>query len=237
MTDYMSLLSRWADERISPRIEQVLEMLPRVVASPSYDFRSDLYPLLSAIDELIPGIGMQYTRWEGRTPRFPFAKECDAAVRPLSYVPYHLAALMSPSVMAREIANYAGAHVEQCVKGVVTRRDRRKPLGTLIRLPIVEKRIGSELCDGISQYVPSWNAAKHDYEGRGPESVITLEDAIRNYFVARSLGAAVLNATGLLRPAVLAIEEAANNRTYYRRGYLPEPTRPSLLATQPTLGC
>lgn len=223
MVDYMSLLSRWADERISLRVERVLEMLPGVAASPSYDFRSDLYPLLSAIDELIPGIGMQYARWEGRTPRFPFAKECDAVVRPLSYVPYRLAALMAPSVMAREIVNDAGAHVEQCVKGVVTGRYRRKPLGTLIRLPIVEKRIRSELCDGISQYVPSWNVAKHDYEGRGPESVITLEDAIRNYFVARSLGAAVLNATGLLRPAVLAIEEAANNRTYYHRGYLPEP--------------
>ncbi|MDE0289920.1 MAG: hypothetical protein OXJ36_18880 [bacterium] len=221
MTDYMALMDRWAGEHIRYEIEGTLEDLPCMLASTSYNFRDDLYPRLSAIDEQIPGVGMQYAHWEGITPRFPFAEAFDAVVRPLSYVPYHLAAPMAYSVMAREVVNDSGAHIEQCVKKLcITGRNRRRSLGQVINSKRAVKRLGVELVEGITQYTPSWNAAKHDYEGSGPESVITLDDAIRNYFAARSLGAAVLKATGSLSGAVQAIEDAANNRVYYRRGCL-----------------
>ena len=78
-----------------------------------------------------------------------------------------------------------------------------------------------DLVGAITQYTPSWNVAKHDYDGGGrPQSVITLDDAIRNYFVARSLGAAVLKSIGSLSRTVQAIEAASDNHSYYNRGYL-----------------
>ena len=220
MTDYMALMDRWAGEHIRYEIERTLEGLPRLLASTSYSFRDDLYPRLSAIDEQIPGVGMQYAHWEGATPRFPFAKAFDPVVRPLSYVPYHLAAPMTYSAMAREVVNDAGAHIEQCVKTLFITGRNRRSLGQVINSPRVVKRLGTELVEGIAQYTPSWNAAKHDYEGSGPESVISLDEAIRNYFSARSLGAAVLDATGSLSGVVQAIEDAANSRIYYKRGRL-----------------
>ena len=101
----VALLDRWTDKNIRAELEQVLHELPDLVASASYDFRHDLYPALSAIDEQIPGVGMQYVHWEGATPRFPFAKAVDVVVRPLSYVPYRLATPMMANVMAREVVS------------------------------------------------------------------------------------------------------------------------------------
>ena len=111
------------------------------------DFRDDLYPCLSAIDEQIPGVGMQYAHWEGATPRFPFAKAFDPVVRPLSYVPYHLAAPMTHSVMAREVVNDAGAHVEQCVKKL-TGRNRRQSLGQVHQQPASRETPRYRACSG-----------------------------------------------------------------------------------------
>ena len=233
MTDYVELLDRWTDKNLRAELEQVLHELPNLVASASYDFRRDLYPALSAIDQQIPGVGMQYAHWEGATPRFPFAKAVDAVVRPLSYVPYHLATPMMYNVMAREVVNDAGAHVEQCVKLLNIGRNRRVPLGVLVNNSRVKKRLGPDLVGAINQYTPSWNVAKHDYEGGGPQSVITLDDAIRNYFVARSLGAAVLKSIGSLNRTVQAIEEASDNHSYYNRGYLLDTrVRPLVQSTK-----
>ena len=221
MTDYRALLDKWVNRGTRLAVERVLEHLPHLIASASYNFRHDLYPRLNTIDQEIPGVGMHYVHWEGATPRFPFAKAVDAVVRPLSYVPYHLAAPTMYSVMAREVVNDAGAHVEQCVKKlIVAGHNRRSPLGVAVNSKKAKRSLGSDLVEAINQYLPSWNAAKHDYDGGGPESLITLDDAIRNYFVARALGAAVLKTNGLLDRAVEAIEEAASNQTYYNRGYL-----------------
>jgi hypothetical protein len=78
--------------------ELLRDCLPKLAAQievetgkPITDFKNDLYPRLAAIDQQIPGTGMQFVIWDDKTPWFPFSPKFDGIIRGLSYVPYILA--------------------------------------------------------------------------------------------------------------------------------------------------
>ena len=143
-------------------------------------------------------------------------------VRPVSYVPYHLAASTMPlGSMAREVVNDSGAHLEQCVKRI-RGAPKKQPLGPTLNIPRVRRQVGDELADAIDKYRNVWNIAKHEFEGGSPESVLSLADAIEAYFVSRALGFRVLETVkhGTVDKMHAALDEASQRGILYRRGYL-----------------
>ncbi len=217
-----SLASAWLPPAISGELHAIRQEVSALAGRNGYVFERDLYPRLRALDIQIPGVGMQYVRWDSGTPRFPFWKPFDSVVRPVSYVPYHLAAsAMLLGSMAREVVNDSGAHLEQCVKRV-RGAPGKKPLGPAVNTPRVRSHIGDELADAIGKYTSVWNVAKHEFEGGSPESVLSLPDAIEAYFVSRALGCRVLEAvkSGTASRICSALDDASRRGIFYRRGYL-----------------
>ena len=225
-----SLASAWLPHAVRAELNAIRQEVSALVGRNSYVFERDLYPRLRALDTQIPGAGMQYVRWDSGTPRFPFSKLFDSVVRPVSYVPYHLAASTMPlGSMAREVVNDAGAHLEQCVKRV-RGAPRKQPLGPAVNNPRVRRQIGDELSDAIGKFTRVWNVAKHEFDGGSPDSVLSLADAFEAYFVSRALGSRVLEAAkcGTVDKMHTALDEASQRGIFYRRGYLlPMPSHES----------
>ncbi len=219
--EHKKLINEWADSSILRDLETMLVTQLFMPSHLGWDFRTRLYPLMRDLDSRIPGVGMHYVAWRGATPHFPFpGKEFDGVVRTLRYIPYYLASQANLQMMARSVAEFSGAHVEQCVK--LLSRTRKKSLGVLVRQARVKKRLGDRLALAIGEYVPSWNQAKHEYGPGTTESVVPIESAIGNYYTARVLGAKALDALGKLDSVVEATHAAANHGTYYKIGSLPE---------------
>jgi len=191
------------------------------------EFRTNLYPRVVEIDRQIPGIGMQCAVWSKTTPHYPFpGQEFDGIVRPLRYVPYKLASRIPLQMISRSVVFDSGGHLEECVKDfcrtmrLPERHYEHKPLGTCTNL------IKSQLRDALAQDILrfcsiSWNQAKHRYRDGLPKSVISVEDAIVSYFVARILGAKVLTESGRLDAVVKAVEDARRKGEFYVTGELP----------------
>ena len=96
-------------------------------------------------------------------------------------------------------------------------------MGRLANRPDVRSLLDEKLADAIGQFCRvSWNQAKHQYAYGYPKSVISVEDAIGSYFVARALGAKVLVVAGRLEALTKVIEDAKRNRVFYTTGELPK---------------
>jgi hypothetical protein len=220
---------------MNPTLTNILEAhspglpdhLLQALEEPIYSFRADMYPRLCQLDSLIPGIGMQYALWSETTPHYPFSSEFDGIVRPLRYVPYNLASGMDFRMIARTVALYAGAHLEECVKAFSCVKLghlrsailMRRTLGSLARH--LQPQLGNRLSGDIIAFCDiSWNQAKHQYADGLPKSVIPFIDALAAYFAARMLGADVLRLAGLLESVVHAIEKARANGQIYITGEL-----------------
>ena len=118
----------------------------------------------------------------------------------------------TPFLRTRHIVQDIGAHLEGCVKELhgVTQINQTVsprtslgflPLGALAKgSPWVRKRLGNTLCRDIVQFCQlAWNHAKHEYRNNGsPDPMIPFADAVGCYFLARSLGAEVMQASGQL---------------------------------------
>ena len=108
------------------------------------------------------------------------------------------------------------------VRGISYRVYSQAPLGRLANRPDVRSLLVEKLPDAISQFCRiSWNQAKHQYAYGYPKSVISDENAIGGYFVARALGAKVLVVAGRLEARTKVIEDVKCNRVFYTTGKLP----------------
>ena len=188
-------------------------------------FEEVVYPILAGVDAEIPGVGMHDAEWRAGTPEFPFDPHFERVVRPVTYVPYHLAAPGGIIGRERSIVDCAGAHLEQCVKRLWVRR-RRMTLGRAARERRVVRLVGSEVARDIGLLSDLWNVAKHEYSSGGAASVLSAYDAIGGYFVARALGALVLNAhrPGTCDEIRSATNAAREGGERYRRPSLPPAT-------------
>ena len=220
--EHRNLIATWAGASLATDLESVLADPAHLASRLGWEFKTDLYPLLRELDSRIPGVGMHFVVWNGSTPLFPFpGRRFDGVLRTLRYIPYYLASQAAPQMMARSVAYFSGAHVEQCMKTL--NRRNKDPLGGFVRKRPVRKRLGEELAKAIETYGPSWNRAKHEFETGTPESVIPIHNAIGSYFAARILGTEVLTAVGHLERVVELASAAARNSNYYITGSLPEP--------------
>ena len=138
----------------------VFSGLQKALDTPVLNFKRDLYPSLAALDSEIPGIGMQYATWEEGTPHYPFSMEFDSVVRPLRYVPYYLAGMRRLGMIARDVVQESGAHLESCLKelcqvnGLTSGRYNHASLGVLARNREVRETTFPS-CGGISPMSPS----------------------------------------------------------------------------------
>ena len=222
LPNLQSLAERLLPTALYTELEAILEEAEGIFDQPSFDFEHDLYPRLRNLDKQIPGVGMHDVIWYQGTPLFPFSRRFEGVIRPLTYVPYYLVSPRGYGTMARFVIDACGAHLEQCAKRV-RRAPGRKPLGGILSTPAVQRRLGSELADVLADFNLLWGAAKHNYHSGGPESLFSLPDAIRGYYLARHLGAQVLAGTD--RTALDKMQadtaEAARNGAFYRKGCLP----------------
>ena len=190
------------------------------------NFEQDLYPLWVQVDKRIPGPGLQYAFWRGgKLLGYPFSTEFELIVRPLRYVVYSVHFIGTQYMSTRDIVQDVGAHLEGCVKDFygVTQYNQpisirtslgHLPLGALASNPWAQKSLGRPLCRAITKFCRlAWNPAKHDFRNSGSlDPMIPFPDAVCSYFLARALGARVLQATRRLEPLVEAIKIA---RDYY----------------------
>ena len=222
LPDLQSLAERLLPAALFAGLEAILDDAEGLFAQPGFGFEHDLYPQLRDLDSQIPGVGMQDVTWHQGTPLFPFSRRFEGVIRPLTYVPYHLASPRGYGATARPVIDACGAHLEQCTKRV-RRAPGGKPLGGILSTPAVQQRLGNELVDALAEFNLLWRDGKHDYHSGGPESLFSLPDAIRGYYLARHLGAQVLAVTdrSALNKMQADTAEAARNREYYHKGYLP----------------
>lgn len=188
------------------------------VAKPIADFKHDSYPRLAAIDEQIPGVGMHYVIWKGSTPLFPFEPRFDGIVRPLSYVPYLLASNVHPMTASRMITQDIGGHIQECVAEFckISGLKGYPPLGRWIKDN--QSALGQPLSGNILSYLSlSWNKGKHKWHTGSPDSVIPVENTLGCYFIARSLGANILEKCGQLHVVVQALQTARQRGHVYNR--------------------
>lgn len=188
------------------------------VNKPTTDFKHDSYPRLAAIDKQIPGIGMHYVIWKGSTPLFPFEPIFDGIVRPLSYVPYLLASNVHPMTASRMITQDIGGHIQECIAEFCKTLGLRvyTPLGRWIKNN--QSALGHPLSGSILTYLSlSWNKGKHKWHTGSPDSVIPIENTLGCYFIARSLGASILEKCGRLNVVVQALQTARQQGHVYNR--------------------
>ena len=228
LPDLQSLMERLLPATLVASLEATLEGAEALFSQPYFDFEEDLYPQLRDLDSQIPGVGMQDVTWMDGTPMFPFSRRFEGVIRPLTYVPYYLASPMARGAMARSVIDTCGAHIEQCAKRV-RGAPGRKSLGRILSTQAVSKRLGDELVHALKDVNLLWITAKHDYKSGRPESLFSLTDAIRGYFLARHLGALVLAVTSstALHKMQADTAEAASKCRYYRKGRLPSRQQPT----------
>ena len=205
------LLRDWMERSVYDELDRLLGELPRLLERPSYNFRHNLFPRLRDLDRRLPGVGLHHVMWVGGLPRIPLPQSFEGVSRPLDQVVRSMSASDSPQGLASyPIATSSTSHLEQCVK-LVPNADPRKPLGTLAHQQEVKTFLGAVLAGGIGNYATSLgNRAKHVMAaGQSSTSPINFCDAIRGYFVARVLGAAVLEKIGILQNWVAGTKNAA----------------------------
>ena len=212
---------RWMDSDIRELLRDCLPNLASQIEAetgkPITDFKNDLYPRLVAIDQQIPGIGMQFVIWDNSTPWFPFDLQFDGIIRGLSYVPYLLASV--PHVVAsRWVTQGFGAHIEHCIELFCRIKGLKfcKPLGHCVGSQ--RSAIGEPLASNILKFLSlSWNKAKHKYHTGTPDSVIPIQNSLACYFIARHLGASILEGCKQLDVVVKSVQDSYGEGRVYNR--------------------
>ncbi len=210
------LLRDWAERSVYDELDRVLRELPELLERPSYNFRHRLFPSLRDIDSRLPGVGLHHVVWLGGLPRIPLPRAFEEVSRPLDQVARDLCSSDSPQGLASySIATAATSHLEQCLK-MVPKAKPSKPVGTLARQSEVRAFVGAKLAEAIKDYTDSLgNRAKHVMADRKDStSPISFSEAIRGYFVARVLGAAVLEKIGILQNWVASTNNAAQSERF-----------------------
>ena len=214
VTDLGALLRDWSNAEFCDELDRVLDSMPRLLHRPSYNFRHGLCPALRTLDRRIPGVGLHNLEWRGGYPRVPLAPSFESISRPLEHVAYSLSVSDSPQrLMSYQVAAGAGNHLEQCVKRVPGAA-QRKSLGALVHAQAkqVTGVLGTTLAQAIGEYARFGNRPKHVLsDGITEESPISFSEAVRSYFVARALGARVLEKVGIIDDLVARTREAARS--------------------------
>jgi hypothetical protein len=188
------------------------------ILKPFGDFETEVYPKLSPLDEQIPGVGMHYVIWDKGTPWFPFDVEFDGIVRPLSYVPYNLAGERHPQTTSRFISMFLGGHVEECLKEFCRTLSLKyyTPAGKCVNMH--RYSLDHKLAQAIQTFFTlSWNRGKHLWNTGKPDSVIPIQDTLACYFIARYLGATILQKCNRLSSVMEALNYARQQGRFYNR--------------------
>ena len=186
------------------------------------EFHPRIFERLVTADQQIPGPGMHSAVWTpGRGYQYPFNKEYEAILRPLRYVPAFLKAASEDSMFIRPVLQFAGAHLEGCVKRLARTtapgRHRRLPLGTLLQTAPVKNALGSQIAADMGLFTQiAVNPAKHDYTDNSRQGpVFCYDDAVYAYFLARHFGCAALQSSGDLNNLVDAVEDSTRQDRYF----------------------
>ena len=205
---------------VAPRIREAVAVLHR-----GEPFAGKAFDMLAEADAEIPGPGMHTAIWDGENRRYayPFDYEFEGILRGLRYIPAYLARAWEQPEFARSVVQTAGGCLEGCIKDIFRAGPKRhvygkKPLGSLARTAHAKNMLGADLADAIAQFADAAaNPAKHDYQtGRGARPRFSFDDTVSAYFLARVLGAAVLDATGRICPLEAATHRATERGEFFR---------------------
>ena len=198
-------------------------------------FHPDVTKLLREADRQIPGPGIHTAVWHGRTDYlYPFDEDYQAVLRPLRYVPADLLDGYRDPLRSREIVTKSGVYLEGCIKTALrdtgTRQGKlKKPLGSLSKKRYLEGLLDPTELSDLREFTNiAVNPAKHDFVNeRGPESLFNYEDAVYAYYLARRLGAEILQNAGSMSLFCTAVETAIENRIYFWGAMLSLGEEPS----------
>ena len=186
------------------------------------EFHPRIFDQLVAADQQIPGPGMHSAVWtSGQGYQYPFDEEYEAILRPLRYIPTHLRAACADSMFIRPAVQFAGAHLEGCVKRLApaktTARARLQPLGALLQTAPVKDALGADLVADMTSFTRlAVNPAKHEYTGNsGQGPVFCYDDAVYAYFLARHFGHIALQASGDLESLTDAVADSTRHDRYF----------------------
>ncbi|MDE0269380.1 MAG: hypothetical protein OXI96_10205 [Acidimicrobiaceae bacterium] len=215
-TVFQSLVSDWLDDIQSELVEAIY------TRSQHESFSVRMLPMLTRIDQEIPGPGIHTAVWKNNRYRYPFSETFERILRPLRYIPAYLGKACHEPLFARAALQMAGAHLEGCVKnmhriGSKQVRYPRAPLGSLLRKKPIKRMLDEKILEAMRVYTNlGVNPAKHDYTaGQVSGSLFTFEVAVYGYFLARRFGAAVLEASEQLVPIITAVEDATTRRYFF----------------------
>lgn len=189
-------------------------------------FQPEPLQLLLEADAAIPGAGTHHSVFvNDNNYVYPFDAEFEAVIRPLRYSLAQIGGAYANSTSARFAVQTAAGHLEGCLKALCGRRHMRKPLGALLHSREAKSHLDTGIRDAMIGFVEqAANPAKHDYANAdGPIPLFSFADAVYAHFLARRLGAAALGACDRLNAVAAAVEQAAEQNSYFRGAHLPIP--------------
>jgi hypothetical protein len=140
--------------------------------------------------------------------------EYDAIYRPMKYVFLPFGLTSCPACFSRQIAEYACAHVHECVKNLFAVKGLKihpkATLGTALSKYPAEFDAGIyEIIDSTNELV--WGRAKHKFDVELPRlQLLSLAESLAVYFVCRKLGLTLLQQAGTLNDIVAEIKRGIN---------------------------
>jgi hypothetical protein len=121
-------------------------------------------------------------------------------------------------VASRWVTQGFGAHVEHCIELFCKVKGLKlyKPLGRFVDNH--RSAIGEPLAGNILKFLSlSWNKAKHKYHTGTPDSVIPIQNSLACYFIARHLGASILERCKKLDAVLKAVQDSYGKGRVYNR--------------------
>ena len=151
-----------------------------------------------------------------RTYAFFQLQKYDSIYRPMKYVFKPFGMTSCPAASSRDIAENACAHVEKCVKNLLTMKHlpirTKATLGEMAtKYPREFDRDTLDLINSINDI--AYGKTKHEFEVQLPRlQLLSLAESLAIYFICRVLGLRLLKQAGILTDIVSEIKRGASEK-------------------------
>jgi len=128
--------------------------------------------------------------------------------RPLQYCSvYFLDVEHNAEWLARDIVEMSSVHIESLIKRIG--KFGFLPLGTVLRKPLVKRRLDPTTWAQVERFTTIFNQAKHRFDHDKGTHLFSMADAVVAYFVCRRLGQKLYQLAGLSTDLAVFSEEAS----------------------------
>ena len=158
-------------------------------------FRENALKLLMDAEATILGMGIHYSIIEGNFYSYPVLDyKLQHIIRPMRYALNELGSAYMESSSVRYSIITSGSHLEGCMKALLNRPRKRKPLGFLVKSKKTKKLSNEKFIEDIIELInKAINPAKHEHISyKDLKPLFQFEDALYAHFLARQFGMMIL---------------------------------------------